>query len=272
MKNCLHTHASHLKKKKKKKKKGEPGYTTNALHLNAVLQMDPTRTVTLRRAFAAEATRRFRAIKALIWKSVVTNDALALLEPVPLFPRLPPQVFTPFTIDALSTNEALPRRAFEFRTDPQKVAGFMEWLNLEVNEAIFQVEGPIRAVTGNVAWANVYIDSAYKKGIARANVELEAAGVITPSIIPVNPNAAVEAAFLRPFHADKVGLIYTRVYSDLKGISDSMEQIITTLSFLSRMTSSSYSFHPRTDSSSIICPIRLASSPVLASTSRSSGL
>ena len=44
----------------------------------------------------------------------------------------------------------------------------------------------------------------------------------------------------------------------------SMEQMITTLSALSRITSSSYSFHPITDSSSMISPIMLASRPALA--------
>ena len=52
----------------------------------------------------------------------------------------------------------------------------------------------------------------------------------------------------------------------------SMEHTITTLSLLSRITSSSYSFQPNTDSSSITCPIKLASNPALDIFSSSSGL
>jgi hypothetical protein len=52
----------------------------------------------------------------------------------------------------------------------------------------------------------------------------------------------------------------------------SMEQMITTLSARSRMTSSSYSFQPMTDSSIMISRIMLASSPSFAMRSRSSGL
>ncbi|OPY10157.1 MAG: hypothetical protein A4E67_00669 [Syntrophaceae bacterium PtaB.Bin038] len=52
----------------------------------------------------------------------------------------------------------------------------------------------------------------------------------------------------------------------------SMEQMMTTLSARSRMTSSSYSFQPSTDSSIMISPMRLASSPCLAMSTRSSRL
>jgi hypothetical protein len=33
----------------------------------------------------------------------------------------------------------------------------------------------------------------------------------------------VNAAFFRPVHADRVGLIYTRAFTDLKGITDAMD-------------------------------------------------
>ena len=52
----------------------------------------------------------------------------------------------------------------------------------------------------------------------------------------------------------------------------SMEQMMTTLSARSRMTSSSYSFQPSADSSSMISWIMLASSPLFAMTASSSRL
>ena len=52
----------------------------------------------------------------------------------------------------------------------------------------------------------------------------------------------------------------------------SMEQMITTLSLRSRMTSSSNSFQPSTDSSSITSVIMLASRPSAAMSSKSSRL
>ena len=50
----------------------------------------------------------------------------------------------------------------------------------------------------------------------------------------------------------------------------SMEQMMTQLSFLSRTTSSSYSFQPRSDSSSMTSVVRLAARPCWAMRSRSS--
>ena len=56
------------------------------------------------------------------------------------------------------------------------------------------------------------------------------------------------------------------------GSTFSMEQTTTTLSILSRITSSSNSFHPMTDSSIMTSRIRLASRPPAVSFSRSSRL
>ena len=56
------------------------------------------------------------------------------------------------------------------------------------------------------------------------------------------------------------------------GSKFSMEQIITTLSFLSRITSSSYSFQPIMDSSIRISEIMLDSRPRRAISSNSSGV
>jgi len=179
---------------------------------------DPTRTIVLRTRFAAEATRRFRKIKKLIWESIVVNDAFGLKMQVPL----------DLSGLLLRANVAIPRQSFAFKTDTKKVQEFMGWLNVEVNHEIFQVAGPTRAVVGNVAWANTYIDTAYKRGMKRADSEMVKAGIPTSRYAPPGrAGLTVEAAFNTPFHADKVGMIYTRTYSSLKGISDSMESTIS---------------------------------------------
>ena len=56
------------------------------------------------------------------------------------------------------------------------------------------------------------------------------------------------------------------------GSTFSMEQMMTTLSALSRITSSSYSFQPRADCSSMISWISVASRPPLAISASSSRL
>lgn len=70
-------------------------------------------------------------------------------------------------------------------------------------------------------WANLYIDGAYQQGIRRARAEMRAAGV------PGLPAEGIEQAFNQPFHVDRVGQIYSRVYSDLNGITAAMDQQIS---------------------------------------------
>jgi len=165
----------------------------------------------LRRAFVGEISRRFRIIKDKITDAIVTQDVFGLSAP-PIGIRV-------------AVSSGLNRAAYAFKTNPEKARSFMEWLHGEVNKDLLGLpSGATRKVVGDVAWANTYIDSAYKRGLKRADAELAKLG-----ITPVRePGArAVDIAFNTPFHADKVGMIYTRVYSELKGITDSMENLIS---------------------------------------------
>lgn len=176
-------------------------------------RIDPTRTLSIRRAFEAEIVRRFRKLMELIDRAIVELDVLGL-EPLGQHTEL-------------NTNAMLPSRAFAFRRSDEKVAGFMNWFHGQVNEGVLgQKVGDPRKAVGNAAWANVYIDSSYKQGMARAEGELRRAG-ITPSGIPTGARLSVDAMFNLPIHADRVGLIYTRTYSELKGVTDSMEQTMS---------------------------------------------
>ena len=179
-------------------------------------RIDPTRTFTIRKAFVNESNRRFRLIKALIWDAIVTKDVLGLKE------KKQKSISSVFHL----ADSGLQPKAFAFKTDPKKVESFMSWLNTELDTKILEVASPRKNV-GNVAWANKYIDTAYKRGMKRAETELAKAGIPT-SKLPDNVKwFAVEARFNLPIHADKVGLIYTRTYSDLKGITDTMSQEIS---------------------------------------------
>ena len=169
--------------------------TTNAL------KQDPTRTSTIRDAFAREMIRRFRSIKRDIWDAVVVKDVFGLTGD-----------------NILTRNATPPAGAFAFRTDPGKIEGFMAWLQGRVDEGIFEVSaGQKRAVLGNVPWSNVYIDAAYNRGMRRGDAELK-------KIIPdYDPTRTIDSAFMTPVHADKVASIYTRVYTDLRNVTATME-------------------------------------------------
>ena len=179
--------------------------------LNSVLNLDPTRTTVLRNTFAADLTRRFRKIRQAITESIVHNDCFGLNRERPV---------------GLA---AIPRKQFAFKTSTEKVSGFMSWLEEEVDKGVLEVHYAQagRTVVGHSNWEKVYIDSSYKKGMSRANAELVKKGIIDPSKYPGSPISPIDAMFNRPIHADRVGLLYTRTFNELKGITEAMDQQIS---------------------------------------------
>lgn len=179
----------------------EPGQSSGERRLTAqqARRRDPTNTLMIRRQFEKDVNRRFNELKRLIKESLVQNDALGL------------------KVNA----EAAGERAFAFARSSQKVEQFMAWLRTAQNELLLQVTtGTSRGVVGNRLWANVYIESAYQKGLASAASKLEGMGV------SVSTNW-INNAWFRPIHADSLGLIFTRVFSDLRGITEAMDAQIS---------------------------------------------
>lgn len=189
--------------------------------LDARRRRDPTGTTSVRRAFEAEAARRFRRLKALVSQAVIQNDVFGLKQMQPVGtvamtrPESPPAII-PLVRDAAPTPGA-----FAFNRSGDKVAMFMEWLNEQQDEGILEVTpGASVGASAEAAWADVYIEAAYQKGLRDAGAKLRAAGAtVAPSWI--------ETAFSRPIHADRVGLAYTRVFTELKGITQAMDQQIS---------------------------------------------
>lgn len=170
------------------------------LHTHA--RKDPTRTVTLRRRFESEITARFRRLKKLIRMAIIDERGFG-------DPRRP------------ITNLA----QFDFPRSEQKITEFMDWLRQQERRGDVAIL-PVMRRTGLSAdaWPNTYIDSAYQAGIRRARVELRNQGVDVPSDDAVN---GVAMGFNHPFHVDRVGLIYTRVLSELEGITEEMDKQIS---------------------------------------------
>ena len=74
------------------------------------------------------------------------------------------------------------------------------------------------------AWSNVYIQDSYERGVKRARYELNKAGFDVP---PINQTGGITASLSAPIHADRVGLLFTRVYSEMNGITNAMDQQIS---------------------------------------------
>lgn len=187
----------------------------NNLLINEIFKRDPTRTLTLRRRFVADMNRRFKIIQKLIYQSIVENDAFGLLDTTP-FP-------TTTKVKTVKVFAAATKGQFDFPTTEGKVQAFMEWLREQTDQEILMItrrEG--REIVARDAWMNVYIDSAYKQGILRAQVEMNKLGISYPRV----PQGTVGISFFSSIHADRVGLIYTRAFEELKTVTQVMNSRI----------------------------------------------
>ncbi len=153
---------------------------------------DPTKTTSLRMRYEADMRRRFRKLQAEIKDYIVDRNALSL-------------------------NDIKTNADFDFPTDAAKVADFTRWLNRQ--SRLIVVGGtPVSGTNKN--WQSMYIDSAYQRGLAASARKMAKQGAVVKG-------SYLDSAFFRPRHADAVGLIYTRTYSDLSGITATMDARIS---------------------------------------------
>lgn len=168
--------------------------TSNA----AASRADPTRTSLLRQRMAAEMLRRLRALMAEVRQLVDKEDAFGLKERKPL------------------SFNAEPRR-FQFRTAPDKVIAFREWLDMQIHAKV------LTAPNGQTAWTAKYVESAYKKGLVRAYTDTTRGkqGKSLP-FYQGTQSEFLRSAFAQPTSVEKMQLLYARVFEDLKGVTQTM--------------------------------------------------
>jgi SPP1 gp7 family putative phage head morphogenesis protein len=177
---------------------------------DAIKRYDPTGTGPIRQRFERDVVRRFRQLRSAIIKAVGTDDVLDLGT---VLPKVPGTIG-----DALQTP---PPKAFQFQRRADKVASFNSWLQEAQDKGILEVQTgtPLQSAASQ-SWMNTYIDSAYQKGIRDAGAKLKKAGATVDDYF-------LRSAFNRPIHADAVGLLYTRAFNDLDGITKTMDQQIS---------------------------------------------
>lgn len=171
--------------------------------VNTTFRTDPTRTTALRARFVREMDRRFTRLKKDVRISIVDRDCFGI---------------QPEVLGVLSP---LPGKAFEFKRTSEKVALFMRWLEeqerLGILEIIFR-PGTLPGI--EAAWTDVFIDSAYAQGMRRGRVELRRKGYRVPTFEQVPSGIGVVMS--QPYHADRIGAIYTRTFEDLKSVTQVM--------------------------------------------------
>jgi len=170
-------------------------------------QYDPTRTLTLRNAFVRAVRKRFKELSAMVYKTIVTDDCFGL------------------QVGAYSNLNSPGRQAFNFPRTSQKVEAFMQWLRRQEDLGLLQV-GQFERIGESVegAWTNLYIMDSYKRGVQRARAEMKKAGYDVPT---VEASGGITAIMGTPFHIDRVGLLFTRAFEELRGITAQMDTVIS---------------------------------------------
>jgi len=182
--------------------------------------IDPTRTLTIRNRFVADFNRRFKMLMSDVREAVVDLDCFGLTQPS-------------LQTQALTVNAAgISPRQFDFPLAADRIEAFTEWLNKKNNtylisggrRGIQTISAPVSGDNYRTSWMNSYIDAVYQQGIRRGRQELRKKGIeIDEGLEGGDP---IRIAFNMPIHADRVGLIYSRSYSSLKGITSAMESTV----------------------------------------------
>lgn len=169
---------------------------------------DPTHTTSLRNAFARDMRKKFNELIKVIQIAIVDKDCFGLESGTTIYQMTPPV-----------------RGAFAFTRSSKKIEAFMQWLQEQVDKGILTIQQYNQyGAAVEDAWTNMYVLDSYKRGIMRARMEMIAAGMNIPSILD---SGGIGAVMGTPFHMDRVGVLFTRVFSDLKGITDAMDSIIS---------------------------------------------
>lgn len=173
----------------------------------SLVSVDPTKTLGIVWQMIRESDRRWTNLKIDIRKSIVGADCFGIRSSKP--------------VRAL----AAIRQPFPFSRTAQKIDGFMKWLREQEEKGILQViEKPGWGQAIEAPWTNVYIGSAYQQGIRRSRAELASSGYVPKGGAKGVPlwsggEAEIAAAMNQPVHANRVGILFTRTFEELKSVT-----------------------------------------------------
>lgn len=147
---------------------------------------DPTKTLAIRNRASKEIDRRFSKIRKFVRDSIFTGG--------------------------LITNVVSPRQ-YEFVRDSEKIKEFNRWLQIEIDKEILGIaQGSIEPQD---YWLNVHVGQGYEKGARKARIVAERGIKSLVGIPDYHP-------FANPAHIERANLIYTRVFNDMKNVTDTM--------------------------------------------------
>ncbi len=182
---------------------------------------DPTSTLTLRTRFVADWKRRVKALEKVVLQSIVDKDCFGLVPMIAVQAALEP---------------AQPRQ-FAYQWSHEKIAAFMEWLQEMERNGLLEIVERDTLRPGGEPWSNTYVRSSYQRGLAdtftqlrKNSIDLGRALGLSASMFPASfrsTGSFISAVMQQPFHADRLGLMYTRVFDELKGVTAEMDKTIS---------------------------------------------
>jgi SPP1 gp7 family putative phage head morphogenesis protein len=155
-----------------------------------------------------EAVQRFKKLKVEIYDAIITKDVFGVV------PSLQ-------TIKIQAASNTLTYKQFSFLQSNEKINAFMGWLEEMENKHILStVIKPGLLGGGAQPWSNLYIQSAYSIGLSRADSEMKKVGHKIYKQTPIG------IGIQEPFHVDRVAMLYTRTFEDLKTVTSVMNNEI----------------------------------------------
>lgn len=203
----------------------------------SLLQFDPSRTTTLRRQFESEVKRRYNRLLNKIIDLLVDEDALGLKPENRIgstFPLNQQRISGILNSEMsnvglydfsgrLTTNAG----RWRFLTSSQKLTAFQDWLALQMKQEILTDER-----TTSDDWWRKYVDEGYRKGAGRAfddvrGVEKLRSGRESPEFYRGTRDEFLRSSFGRAETIEKTQLLASRVFTDLKGVTEAVSTQLT---------------------------------------------
>lgn len=195
---------------------------TNASRKNP-LRTDPTRTTMLRRKFVAEMDRRFNRLKTEIVKLIVDEDAFGLKSSVFKGAVLENALTISIERGIVVTDVWLTNERWRPLRRDEQIDAFKQWLNVQINQGILE---QVEVNAAKDVWLQQYINEAYAKGSGRSFDDhmrkFSQANQVRAEYYQGTKDQFLRDSFGRPVSMDRVKVLTSRTFSDLKNVTEAM--------------------------------------------------
>lgn len=162
---------------------------------------DPSRTSAVVRAYQADLARRWKELNRVLRLMIVRDDILGLSDSPPrvVLQLRPPGRFT-FPADVAGKSDA-----------------FARWLAGALDSELLEISPATGTGSG---WQNKYVRASYSKGVTHAEATLRAQGIDPPP-------GAIAQTLNQPIHVEKLQLLFSRNFNELKGVTEAVSQSLS---------------------------------------------